>query len=513
VEKKLAELKARQAEIHDLRAARAVLGWDQAAYMPEGGGPARARQTALLGRLAHERLTDPALARLLDDLAPYETSLPYDSDDASLIRFVRRRHEMAARVPAEFMAGAEEHFATTFQAWMAARPANDFEAVRPFLARSLELSRRFAGYFPDHEHVADPFIALQDYGLTVSTLRPLLAELRQRLVPLVQAIVARPAADASCLKQHFPAAQQWELSLEVLERMGYDFRRGRQDQAPHPFTTAFSIGDVRVTNRVRERDLGEAFFGALHEGGHALYEQGIDPGLEGTLLAEGTSAGVHESTSRLWENLVGRSLPFWRFYYPRFQAAFPEQLGSVSLDTFHQAINKVQRSLIRTEADEMTYDLHIMLRFDFELEMLEGKLAVKDLPEAWRERFRQDMGIVPPDDRDGVMQDVHWFWGFVGGAFQGYTLGNILGAQFFESALRRHPEIPGEMEQGELGTLHRWLRENVYRHGSKFTTAELVERVTGGPLSIEPYLRYLGQKFGELYSLQQVVGEENDSRS
>lgn len=501
MENKLAELKTRQAEIADLRAAAAVLGWDQATYMPEGGSPARARQTALLERLAHERLTDPALARLLDDLAPLEASLPYDSDDASLIRLVRRLHDMAARVPSEFMAEAQEHFATTFQAWMAARPANDFEAVRPLLARSLELSRRFAGYFPDYEHPLDALIALHDYGLTVSTLRPLLAELRRRLVPLVQAIVERPPADASCLKLSYPVAQQWELSLEVLERMGYDFRRGRQDEAHHPFTTNFSIGDVRITNRVREHDLGEAFFGALHEGGHALYEQGIDPALEGTLLAGGTSAGVHESTSRLWENLVGRSLPFWRFYYPRFQAAFPEQLGNVSLDTFHRAINKVQRSLIRTEADEMTYDLHVMLRFDFEIEMLEGKLDVKDLPEAWRERFRQDMGIVPPDDRDGVMQDVHWFWGFVGGAFQGYTLGNMIGAQFFEAALRDHPEIPAEMEQGELGTLRRWLTDKVYRHGSKFTAAELVERVTGEPLGIEPYLRYLNRKFGELYSL------------
>ncbi len=498
---KLAALKARQAEIHDLKAAAYLLEWDQATYMPAGGGPARARQIALLEGLAHERLTDPDLGRLLDDLGPYESSLPYDSDDASLIRIVRRQYEMAARVPTGFVTAAHEHFANTFQAWSAARPANDFRAVQPFLEKSLELSRRFAGFFPDHEHVADPLIAHEDYGLTVATLRPLLAGLRQRLVPLLQAIVARPPADASCLKQFFPAAKQWELSLEVLERMGYDFQRGRQDIAPHPFTTHFSIGDVRVTNRVREHDLGEAFFGALHEGGHALYEQGVDPALEGTRLAEGTSAGVHESQSRLWENLVGRSLPFWRFYYPRLQSAFPEQLGSVSLDTFHRAINKVQRSLIRYEADEVTYDLHIMLRFDFEVEMLEGRLAVRDLPEAWRERFRQDMGIVPPDDADGVLQDVHWFWGFVGGMFQGYTLGNILGTQFFEAAVRSHPEIPGEIEQGELSTLHRWLVDNIYRHGSKFTAAELVERVTGGPLSIEPYLRYLGQKYGELYSL------------
>jgi carboxypeptidase Taq len=501
---KLAALRAWQAEIHDLKAVSYVLGWDQATYMPAGGGPARARQVALLERLAHERLVDPELGRLLDDLRPVEDGLPYESDDASLIRFVRRQHEIAARVPAAFVAEAYEHFASTFQAWTAAHPADDFQAVRPYLEKSVELSRRYAGYFPEQEHVADPLIALHDYGLTTSTLRPLLAELRRRVVPLVQAIVARPPADASCLKLYYPADRQWELSLEVLKRMGYDFQRGRQDIAPHPFTTSFSVGDVRVTNRVREHDLGETFFGALHEGGHALYEQGIDPALEATFLAEGTSAGVHESQSRLWENLVGRSLPFWRFYYPRLQAAFPEQLGGVSLETFHGAINKVQRSLIRTEADEMTYDLHVMLRFDFELDMLEGKLAVRDLPEAWRERFREDMGIVPPDDRDGVLQDVHWYWGFVGGSFQGYTLGNIMGAQFFEAALHDHPEIPEEVERGELGTLHRWLVDKIYRHGSKFTAAELVERVTGGPLGIEPYLRYLNRKFGALYSLPEA---------
>ncbi len=267
---KLAALKARQAEIHDLKAAAYLLEWDQATYMPAGGGPARARQIALLEGLAHERLTDPDLGRLLDDLGPYESSLPYDSDDASLIRIVRRQYEMAARVPTGFVTAAHEHFANTFQAWSAARPANDFRAVQPFLEKSLELSRRFAGFFPDHEHVADPLIAHEDYGLTVATLRPLLAGLRQRLVPLLQAIVARPPADASCLKQFFPAAKQWELSLEVLERMGYDFQRGRQDIAPHPFTTHFSIGDVRVTNRVREHDLGEAFSApCTREGTHS----------------------------------------------------------------------------------------------------------------------------------------------------------------------------------------------------------------------------------------------------
>ncbi|HSJ54545.1 MAG TPA: carboxypeptidase M32, partial [Anaerolineae bacterium] len=425
----------------------------------------------------------------------------YDSDEAALIRVARRDHQVAIQVPASFAAEASGHFAETFQAWTVAYPANDLAAVLPYLEKSLELSRRYAEFFPNREHVADPLIAQDDYGMTVSTLRPLLARLRERLVPLVRTITAQPPADASCLRVHYPADRQWELSLEVLRLMGYDFERGRQDIAPHPFTTSFSVGDVRITNRVREHDLGEAIFGALHEGGHALYEQGLQPNLEGSPLARGTSAGAHESQSRLWENLVGRSREFWTFFYPRLQSAFPEQLGQVSLDTYHRAINRVRLSLIRTEADEVTYDLHVMLRFDLELEMLEGRLAVRDLSEAWRARFKADLGIEPADDRDGVLQDVHWFWGFVGGSFQGYTLGNIMGPQFYQAALRAHPQIPVELERGELGTLRCWLRENVYSHGRKFTAAELVERVTGAPMSIEPYLDYLYRKFGELYSL------------
>jgi carboxypeptidase Taq len=232
-----------------------------------------------------------------------------------------------------------------------------------------------------------------------------------------------------------------------------------------------------------------------------MYEQGIRRKYEGTPLAHGTTSGVHESQSRLWENLVGRSRGFWHHFYPRLQTKFPDQLGDVGLDTYYRAINKVERSLIRTDADEVTYNLHVMLRFDLELDLLEGELAVKDLPEVWRERFQADLGIVPPDDRDGVLQDVHWYAGFVGGAFQGYTLGNILSAQFYEAALKAHPEIEDRIEVGEFGTLHDWLEENIYQHGRKFTAEELVERVTGAALSSAPYMRYLKEKYTDLYDL------------
>jgi len=500
MEDKLKELKARLVEIDDLESAAGLLEWDQNTYMPPGGARARGRQIATLQRLAHEKLTDVSLGRLLDDLRPYEESLPYDADEASLIRVTRRDYERALKVPPSFVAQLSDHLSASYQAWTEARPANDFARVRPYLEKTLDLSRQLADFFPGYEHIADPLIEYSDYGMTASTVRATFAELRARLVPIVQAITAQPASDDSCLRQAFPKEQQLAFGREIVGRFGYDFRRGRQDETPHPFTTEFSIGDVRITTRVKERDLGEALFSTMHEAGHAMYEQGVSTEFEGTPLASGTSSGVHESQSRLWENIVGRSRGFWRFSYPRLQAAFPDQLGSVSLDTFYRAINKVERSLIRTDADEVTYNLHVMLRFGLELELLEGNLAVRDLPEAWRERFQADLGIAPPDDRDGVLQDVHWYAGKIGGAFQGYTLGNIMSAQFFDAALQAHPEILDEIEAGEFGTLHGWLVENVYRHGRKYTPSELVERVTGGPLSVEPYIWYLRTKYGELYT-------------
>ena len=498
---KLDELKHRLSEIDDLESAAGVLMWDQNTYMPPGGAPARARQIATLQRLAHEKLTSPDLGRLMNELQPYEDRLPYDSDEASLIRVTRRDYERAVKVPPSFVAQLSDHTSASYQAWTEARPANDFASVQPYLEKTLDLSRQLADFFPGYEHVADPLIDYSDFRMTVSTLRPIFAELRQQLMPIVQAITAQPPADDACLQQTFPEAQQLAFGGEIVERFGYDLKRGRQDKTPHPFTTEFSIGDVRITTRVNEQNLGEALFSTMHEAGHAMYEQGIRMDFEGTPLASGTSSGVHESQSRLWENIVGRSRPFWHSFYPRLQGIFPEQLGSVSVDTFYRAVNRVERSLIRTDADEVTYNLHVMLRFDLELALLEGRLAVRDLPEAWRERYRADLGIAPPDDRDGVLQDVHWYVGTIGGAFQGYTLGNILSAQFFENALQAHPEITSEIEAGEFNTLHGWLIENIYQHGRKYTPSELIERVTGGPLNVGPYVQYLQAKYGELYTL------------
>ncbi len=501
MEQKLKELKQRLLEIDDLEKSAAVLGWDQSTYMPPGGAEARGRQMATLARLAQEKFVDPAIGRLLDELQPYADSLPYDSDEASLVRVTRRKYEREIRVPPAFVGELYNHNAQTYQAWTEARPANDFARLRPMLEKTLDYSRQLADFFPGYEHIIDPLVDYADYGMKASSIKALFADLRKELVPIVQAITSQPPADDSCLRAHFPQAEQLAVSKEIVAQLGYDFQRGRLDLTHHPFETNFAVGDVRITVRVKENDLGECLYGVLHEGGHGMYEQGVRPALDGTPMGGGTSAGVHESQSRLWENIVGRSLDFCAYAFPRLQAAFPAQLGGVPMETFYRAINKVERSLIRTEADEVTYNLHVMLRFDFEMALLEGSLAVRDLPEAWHERFKADFGITAPDDRDGVLQDVHWYGGIIGGQFQGYTLGNILSAQFYAQALQAHPEIPAEMRQGKFSSLHSWLVENIYQHGSKYTAPELIERVTGGPIRIEPYIRYLRSKYGELYTL------------
>ncbi len=500
-EQKFTELKTRLVEVNDLSAAASLLQWDQSTYMPVGGGPARARQMATLQQLAHEKFIAPQIGQLLADLGDYEASLPVDDDAASLLRVTRHDYQEACQIPAQFMARLSNHVATTYEVWTRARPANDFTLVQPYLEKTLAFSQEMAQFFPGYEHIADPLIGFADYGMKTSTTRALFAELRNQLVPLVQQVTSQPLTDRSCLQQYFPEADQLAFGLAVIREFGYDFTRGRQDKTHHPFMTKFSLGDVRITTRVREHDLTEAVFSTLHEAGHALYEQGINPSYEGTPLASGTSAGVHESQSRLWENLVGRSREFWQFFYPRLQQCFPGQLGAVELETFYRAINRVERSLIRTDADELTYNLHVMIRFELELALLEGKLAVKDLPEAWNEAYRANLGLVPTTLSEGVLQDVHWYGGTIGGAFQGYTLGNLMSAQFYEAAQFAYPEIPAEMSQGRFDRLHGWLRQHIYQHGRKYNAAEVVEQATGQPLTIQPYLRYIRRKYGELYDL------------
>jgi carboxypeptidase Taq len=503
-EAKLAELKGRLVEISDLESAGSVLSWDHATYMPPGGAAARARQGALLSRIRHERLVAPALGKLLDDLMPYAEGLPHDSDEACLIRVASRDFEKAIRLPASYVARATALRSASYDDWTRARPANDFAAMQPHLERAVDLAREYAGYFAPYDHVADPLIDDAEEGMTAAMIIDLFSQLKKHLQPLAEAICAQTDPD-DCLQGFFDEAAQIEFNLSVVKRFGYDLERGRIDKTHHPFCSKFSSGDVRITTRVYENQFGPALFAAMHEAGHAMYEQGVAPEFDGTPLGSGASLGVHESQSRLWENLVGRGRPFWEYFYPLLRNAFFDQLRGIDIEVFYRAINKVQRSLIRTGADEVTYNLHIMMRFGLELELLEGRLRTKDLPEAWRARMEADLGIAPADDRDGCLQDVHWYGGGAfGGGFQSYTIGNILSAQFYDAATKAHPEIPDEIAKGAFGTLLGWLHTHLYRHGRKFVPGELIPRVAGAPMTIAPYINYLRKKYGEIYQLPGV---------
>ena len=492
-------LKRKLREIYDLEATMAILSWDQNTYMPPAAAEARGQQLSLLGKLVHQRKTDPQLGELLEDLAGETASDSNDSDEAALIRVAKRQYEEAQKISADFMARFYRHISNTNQVWLKAREANDFGKVVPYLKKTLELSLEYADFFPEKEHVADPLINRTDYGMKASRLSGLFHELREELVPFVEEITRKPASDRSPLLQSYPVQKQLDFSKEIIRHMGFDFNRGRVDLSAHPFMTRFAAGDVRITTRVNETDISEVLFSTIHEAGHALYELGIRPEYDGTPLYDGTSSGIHESQSRLWENVIARSREFWTFFYPQLQAKFPTQLGRVSLDEFYRAINHVKRSLIRTDADELTYNLHVIIRFDLELMMLEGKLKVEDLREAWIERYQSDLGMTPPDDKTGILQDIHWYADFIGGQFQGYALGNILSCQFYEAALKDAPHIPDQIAHGDFTSLHHWLKEHIYQYGSKYTADELIQRATGSELTIQPYMNYLKKKYSDLY--------------
>jgi carboxypeptidase Taq len=387
------------------------------------------------------------------------------------------------------------------QDWEKARADSNFSLFAPHLEQILVLKREYSDFFAPYDHIYDPLLDDYEPGMKAADVEPVFARLRQRQVPLIQAIMESTVmVDDTPVRKVFEERKQWDFGVEVIKAFGYDFSRGRQDKAVHPFSTGFGTGDVRITTRFDTKFLNPALFGTMHEAGHAIYEQGIDPKLERSTLEGGASLGIHESQSRMWENLVGRSKPFWKAFYPRLKDIFADQLGDVNLDDFYKAINKVDRTFIRVDADEATYNLHIMLRFELEMALLDGGLAVNDLPQAWNDKFESFFGVRPPDDASGVLQDVHWSAGYIG-YFPTYTLGNLMAAQLWDKIIRDLPNLEGQIEQAQFGDLLAWLRENVHQHGAKYEPLELLERVVGASLDVEPYLMYLETKFSEIYAL------------
>ncbi len=496
----LKSLKEILGQVADLEASVAVLEWDQQTYMPPGGADGRSMALSTVSRLAHESFIDDRVGELLSALEPGLASLDPDSDEARLVRVTRRQYDKARKVPAQFVAEFRRVTSLSFQTWQEARVRSNFALFRPHLERVVEMRRQYAGFFAPYDSVYDPPLDDHEPGMKTAELKAIFEALRPRQVKLIQAIAEKPPVDDSLLRLNYDEAKQWDFGMEVAKSFGYDLSRGREDRSAHPFTTGFNTGDVRITTRLDRNYLPEGMFGTFHETGHALYDQGLPQRLERTPIARSLSYAFHESQSRTWENLVGRSRPFWKHYYPRLQAYFPEQLGSVDLDTFYRAVNRVVPSFIRTEADEATYNLHIMLRLDLEMAFLEGRLAVADLPEAWASGMREYLGITPPDDKVGVLQDVHWSTGAVG-YFPTYALGNLLAAQLWEKAQSDIPDLSKQIERGEFRDLLAWQRENVHQHGGKYEPMELIVKATGTPLTPEPYLRYLWAKYGEIYGL------------
>ena len=471
-----------------------VLVWDQKVTMPYGGYPARADQLATLSKVEHERFVDEELGRLLERLRPHEESLDYESDDASLIRVTRRDWEKQRRVPTELRVELTRAAALGNQIWIEARATNDFAKFLPALQRNLELKRKYVDCFEweDSPYTPllddfEPYMLTSEVAAVFGTIRPVLAELVQQTPPV----------DAEFFEQSFEAEKQEEFCKRVLDTLGLEKGSYRLDPTVHPFCASFSNRDVRMTTRYNETGI-DALWSTMHEAGHGHYAHGIADSLQRTLLATSPSLGLNESQSRTWENLVGRSRPFWIHWYEPLQETFPSQLGDVDLDAFLAAVNRAEPGLIRVEADETTYSLHIILRFELEQRLIEGTLDPKDLPEAWSEGMSDLLGVEVPDDTHGVLQDIHWSQGGIG-YFPTYALGNVISLQIWASVCEALPDLDAQMEAGELGELATWLRDNLYSLGRKFTPKETIERLTGSPtIDPQPYLAYLREKLAAL---------------
>jgi carboxypeptidase Taq len=483
-------------KFHDFQEAMQLLEWDQQVMMSHKGADQRGNQLAVLAGLLHGMFTDPRLGETIAALEGRTDLDPYLSRN---VWEARRVYDRQIRIPTALVVERAKACSTSQSAWEDARPRNDFAAFAPHLERVLKVTREIASVL-NPESPYDGLIEDYEPGMTEAELAELFPALKTRLRKLLDKIQGAPCPpDRSILQRTYPAAAQEVFCRQILADMGYDMEAGRLDVSAHPFTNG-TLRDVRITTRYQENWLPSALFGAMHEGGHAIYEQGLDPARYRDIAGCACSLGIHESQSRFWENVVGRSRPFWDHYFPSLQRTFPGVLDDVTVDTFYRAVNSVQPSLIRVEADEVTYNLHIVLRFELERALLHGQLEVADLPSVWNEKMRENLDIVPPDDADGVMQDIHWSAGLIG-YFPTYTLGNLYGAQFSEAMRRDIPDLDDRIARGELLPAKDWLNEKIHRHGRHFDAGKLCEMITGKPLSEEPAMAYLEAKVAEVYGL------------
>ena len=488
---------AKVAELADIGHAEGMLSWDQETYMPPKGAAMRARAQGTLAGLHHERLTTPELVGLVKDLKAQDLT----GDAAVNVREVGRSQDRSLKIPIELVVELSQTESLSHEAWITAREKADFALFQPWLEKILKLKKEVAERVGYEGTIYNALLDEYEPYTHAEDIEPVFAALKEKLVPLVEKIAATGKFPArGVLDQEFPVAGQEQLGRQVLEDMGFDLEAGRLDVAVHPFCSGTSRDDVRLTTRYSADWLPGSLFGTIHEAGHGLYEQGLPKDAVATPAGGSVALGIHESQSRLWENMVGRSRAFWIHYLPRLKVLFPTQLQNVDLDQFYAAVNQVEPSLIRVEADEVTYNLHILLRFELERDLFEGRVEVKDLPSVWNERMEQYLGICPPDDAQGVLQDVHWSFGLLG-YFPTYTLGNLYGAQFFHQAQQDLTDLGDKIGRGELGELKTWLNDKVHSRGSRLRASELVEEVTGEKLSADYFSNYLEAKFGALYNL------------
>ena len=499
-EKTMQALKKILGEVHDLDTTYGLLAWDQQTYMPPGGATDRSFKLATLAKLSHNTFTSKKVGDLISKLEGDINDHEADSDEYCLIKVARRNYDKSTRVPANWVSEFARVTSVGHAIWEKARKENNFGLFKPSLERIVQMKREYANFFAPFDHIYDPLLDDFEPGMKTSTVKAIFEQLRDSQVELIQRIEDAEQVADWFLYQDFDRQVQWDLGIEVIDRIGFDWMRGRLDTSTHPFTNGFSINDVRITTRIEPKIFTMAFFATLHECGHALYELGIDQALGRSPLAVGASLALHESQSRLWENIVGRSFPFWQQLYPRVQQLFPAQFAEIPLDAFYRGINKVKPSLIRIEADEATYNLHVMLRLELEIAMLEGDLAVGDLPGAWNELMQKYLNIVPGNDTDGILQDVHWSGGMIG-YFPTYALGNLVSVQLWDKIKSEISDVSEQIAQGQFEELLDWLRTNVHQHGAKYEPQELVKKITGTGINSQPYLDYLWDKYSKIYQI------------
>jgi carboxypeptidase Taq len=481
-----------------------TLSWDQETYMPPKAVEERAEQLAFLEGLAHEKLTSPRIGELLDELgstlANPKGLESLNPEERAYLRTLRRAYDQATKLPADLVVELARTIALSQAAWVEARTKDDFAAFAPWLEKMLDFSRRKAACLDPGKPAYDVLLDLYEPGSTEKSIAAVFGALRGDLVELLGKIRSRPQVEDGFLHRHCPAANQAEISSWIMDLLGYDRGRGRLDTTAHPFTTTLGTDDVRITTRYLEDFLPSSVFSTIHETGHALYELGIEPAAayRRTKLSEPTSMAIHESQSRLWENMIGRSAAFWKPNYAKLQSLAGPALAGVAMEDFLKGINKVESSLIRTEADEVTYGLHVILRFELESDLIAGRLAVADLPAAWNAKMGELLGVTPPDNRRGCLQDIHWSMGYLG-YFPSYALGNLYAAQLWDRMKETLPNAEASIERGDVGGIREWLREKIHRPGSTWLPGELIERATGKALDPKHFIAYLNDKYSRVY--------------